>query len=54
MPTINQTNINTLSINALGSNDAQGNVSINYTIKIPHTEETTNNLVDNANACIYL
>lgn len=54
MPTINQTNINTLSINALGSNDAQGNVSINYTIKIPHTEETTNNLADNANACIYL
>jgi hypothetical protein len=50
----NRNNINTLTINALGSSDTQGNVSINYTIKIPQTSETTNNVPDNANACIYL
>jgi hypothetical protein len=54
MPIINKTNINTLTINALGSNDLQSNVSINYTIKIPQTPETTNNIIDNANACILL
>jgi hypothetical protein len=54
MPITNIANINTLTINGLGSDDPQGNVTINYTVKIPHTEETTNNIADNANACILL
>jgi hypothetical protein len=49
MSTANRTNINTSTINALGSN-----ISINNTIIIPQSALTTSNTINNANACIFI
>ena len=54
MSTLNQTNLNILNINALTSNDTLGYITINNSIKIPKSADTTNNPTDNINASIYL
>ena len=54
MSTLNQTNLNILTINALTSNDPLGYITINNSIKIPKSADRTNNPTDNINASIYL
>lgn len=54
MSNLNKTNLNILSINALGSTDSQSNILLNNTIKIPYTYNTTNSISDNSNACVYI
>lgn len=54
MSTLNQTNLNILTINALTSNDPLGYITINNSIKIPKSANSTNNTSDNQNASIYM
>ena len=55
MTTLNQTNINTITINGVKSNtNPAGYVTLNNSIKIPTSANTTNNVSDNANASIYI
>ena len=54
MSTLNQTNLNLLTLNALTSDDLLGYITINNSIKIPKSANSTNNTSYNANASIYL
>ena len=54
MSTLNQTNLNILTINALTSNDPLSNITINNSIIIPTSATSTNNPNDNINASIYI
>ena len=54
MSTLNQTNLNLLTLNALISDDQLSNITINNSIKIPKSATSTNNTNDNQNASIYL
>ena len=54
MSTLNQTNLNLLTLNALTSDDTFGYITINNSIKIPKSADSTNNVNDNINASIYL
>ena len=54
MSTLNQTNLNLLTLNALTSNDPLSNITINNSIKIPKSANSTNNTSDNQNASIYI
>jgi len=53
MTTLNKTNINISSINALpNTNEPLNNITINNSIKIPKTPINVNNVIDNSNAGI--
>lgn len=55
MSTLNQTNLNLLSLNALiSTTDPLRYITINNSIKIPASAASTNNVSDNSNASIYL
>jgi len=54
MSTLNQTNLNLLTLNALTSDDSFGYITINNSIKIPKSANSTYNTNDNQNASIYM
>ena len=54
MSTLNQTNLNLLTLNSLTSDDPFGYITINNSIKIPKSANSTNNTSYNSNASIYL
>lgn len=53
--TVNNENINIITINVLKKNDnVLSNITINNSIKIPYSSKLTNNVLDNSNAGILL